>query len=88
VLVPGNEQVRITLEPNQRAVLSVDGQPDHQLGEGDSVQVSISEHKARFLRFKPRSDFYVRMAAQLGWHRPGGNAQPLPSVGARGEGRQ
>ena len=85
VLVPGNEKVRITLEPNQQAVLSVDGQSDHSLQERDSVQVSLSEHKARFLRFKPRSDFYVRMAAQLGWHRPGGNAQPLPSVGARGE---
>ena len=87
VLVPGNEKVRITLEPNQRAVLSVDGQPDHQLGEGDSVQVSLSEHKARFLRFKPRSDFYLRMAAQLGWHRPGGNAQPLPGVGQGAEGK-
>jgi NAD kinase len=78
----------VTLEPNQQAVLSVDGQSDYQLREGDSVQVSLSEHKARFLRFKPRSDFYVRMAAQLVWHRPGGNAQPLPSVGEGGEGRQ
>lgn len=88
VLVPRNEKVEVTLEPNQQAVLSVDGQSDYQLREGDSVQVSLSEHKARFLRFKPRSDFYVRMAAQLGWHRPGGNAQPLPSVGEGGEGRQ
>ena len=88
VVVPGNERVRITLEPNQQAVLSVDGEADFELHEGDSVQVSLSEHKARFLRFKPRSDFYVRMAAQLGWHRPGGYAQPLPSVGLRAEGTQ
>jgi NAD+ kinase len=80
VLLPGNETVHITLEPGQQAVLSVDGQPDFELIEGDSVQVSLSEHRARFLRFKPRNDFYVRMAAQLGWHRPGGNAQPLPSI--------
>jgi NAD+ kinase len=88
VLVPRSEMVQVTLEPNQQAVLSVDGQPDYQLREGDSVQVRLSEHKARFLRFKPRSDFYVRMAAQLGWHRPGGNAQPLPSASVGGEGRQ
>jgi NAD+ kinase len=87
VLVPRNEKVRITLEPNQQAVLSVDGEPDYSLHERDSVEVSLSEHRARFLRFKPRSDFYERMAAQLGWHRPGGNAQPLPSAGPRGEGR-
>ena len=83
VLLPGSETVHITLEPGQQAVLSVDGTADFELHEGDSVRVSLSEHKARFLRFKPRSDFYVRMAAQLGWHRPGGNAQPLPSAGSR-----
>lgn len=83
VLLPGSETVHITLEPGQQAVLSVDGTGDVELHEGDSVRVSLSEHKARFLRFKPRNDFYVRMAAQLGWHRPGGNAQPLPSAGSR-----
>jgi NAD+ kinase len=85
VLVPGTEMVHITLEPNQQAVLSVDGTADYELHEGDSVRVSLSEYKARFLRFKPRNDFYVRMAAQLGWHRPGGNAMPLPSAGSRQE---
>lgn len=80
VVLPGRETVLITLEPRQQAVLSVDGESDFQLHEGDSVRVSSSEHKARFLRLKPRTDFYVRMAAQLGWHRPGGNALPLPPV--------
>ena len=32
----------------------------------------------RFLRLNPRTDFYVRMAARLGWARPGGTARPLP----------
>ncbi len=78
VLVPGGDTVRVTLEPNQHAVLSIDGSADYELHEGDSVMLQASPHKARFLRFKPRTEFYVRMAAQLGWHRPGGNARPLP----------
>ena len=78
VLVPGTDTVRITLEPGQEAVLSMDGTADYDLHEGDSVHLCASDHKARFLRFKPRTEFYVRMAAQLGWHRPGGNARPLP----------
>jgi NAD+ kinase len=78
VVLPGSETVRVTLEPGQQAVLSLDGQVDIELREGDIVTVEMSEHKARFLRLKERSDFYVRMAAQLGWHRPGGNARPLP----------
>lgn len=82
VVLRGSETVQITLEPAQQAILSVDGESDFELHEGDSVQVSASEYRARFLRLKPPSDFYVRMAAQLGWHRPAGNAQPLPPVGA------
>jgi NAD+ kinase len=81
VVLPGSETVHVTLEPGQQAVLSIDGQVDIELHEGDSVTVELSEHAARFLRLKERSDFYVRMAAQLGWHRPGGNARPLPPVG-------
>jgi NAD+ kinase len=83
VVLPASETVHITLEPRQQAVLSVDGVSDLQLREGDSIQVTGSQHRARFLRLKPRTDFYVRMAAQLGWHRPGGNATPLPAVASR-----
>jgi len=78
VVLPGSETVHVTLEPGQQAVLSLDGQVDLELREGDSVTVEKSDHQARFLRLKDRTDFYVRMAAQLGWHRPGGNARPLP----------
>jgi NAD+ kinase len=88
VIVPGSETVHVTLEPGQHAALTVDGQADFQLHEGDTVQVSLSQHRARFLRFKDRTDFYVRMAAQLGWHRPGGNALPLPAAGLMAEGKQ
>jgi NAD+ kinase len=82
VVLPKGETVRVTLEPGQEAALSVDGQHDILLSEGDSVTVNAGGDRARFLRLKPRSDFYVRMAAQLGWHRPGGNAKPLPPVGS------
>ncbi len=78
VVLPGSEEVHLTLEPRQEAVLSVDGEADVALHEGDSVTVGTSEHRARLLRLKPQTDFYLRMAAQLGWHRPGGNARPLP----------
>ncbi len=81
VVLPETETVRITLEPGQQAVLSLDGQVDLDVREGDIVTVDVSQHHARFLRLKERSDFYVRMAAQLGWHRPGGNARPLPRAG-------
>jgi hypothetical protein len=73
----------MSLEPGLEAVLSVVGKAVFVLLVGDSVRESLSEDKARFVRFMPRNDFYVRLAAQLGWHRPGGNALPLPSAGSR-----
>jgi len=78
VVLPGFETVRITLEPRQEAVLSVDGESDLTLHQGDSVIVRSSPHQARFLRLNPATDFYQRMAARLGWARPGGTARPLP----------
>ncbi|HLF70902.1 MAG TPA: NAD(+)/NADH kinase [Dehalococcoidia bacterium] len=88
VVLPGSARVRLTLEPRQEAVLSIDGVSDFELREGDSVVVTRSDHQARFLRLKPPTDFYQRMAAQLGWHRPGGTAQPLPTAtGKRASGQ-
>ena len=79
VVLPQNEVVHITLEPGQQAVLSVDGENDLQLREHDTVVAQVSSHHARFLRFHGRTDFYLRVAARLGWHRPAGKAEPLPA---------
>ncbi len=81
VVLPEGEVVHLTLEPGQQAVLSVDGESDLDLREHDAVMARISPYHARFLRFHNRTDFYLRMAARLGWHRPAGQAQPLPAAG-------
>jgi NAD+ kinase len=78
VVIPESETVYITLEPRQHAVLSVDGEADLEMHERESVVVALSEYRSLLLRLHPRTDFYMRMATRLGWHRPGGNAQPLP----------
>jgi NAD+ kinase len=79
VVLDKGEVVHITLEPRQEAVLSVDGENDLALHEHETVVARVSEHHARFLRFRSRTDFYLRMAARLGWHRPAGKAEPLPA---------
>jgi NAD+ kinase len=81
VVLAETEVVHLTLEPRQQAVLSVDGESDLELHEHDTVVAKISPYHARFLRFHPRTDFYLRMAARLGWHRPAGKAEPLPRRG-------
>ncbi len=80
VVLPESELVHITLEPGQQAVLSIDGEGDLALQEHNTVIAKISPYHARFLRFRPRTDFYLRMSARLGWARPAGNAGPLPAA--------
>ena len=88
VVLPGSETVRITLEPGQQAVLSVDGEARRRsCTKATRCTVSASEHRARFLRLKPRTDFYVRMAAQLGWHRPGRQRAAAAAGGSTATGR-
>jgi NAD+ kinase len=81
LVFPSSETLRITLEPRQQGILTADGRNDFELVEGDTIAVTISPHKTRFLRLDQRTDFYIRMAARLGWHRPAGNAAPLPQAG-------
>lgn len=59
--------VEVAIAPNQSGIVSVDGQPESQLGGGDVVCVRPSEHSARFLRLGPAADFYTRIGRRLNW---------------------
>ncbi len=66
VLAEGST-VEIEIANTQRAILSVDGQPDDDLAGGDVVRVRTSRHAARFLRLGPPGDFFVRVGRRLNW---------------------
>lgn len=59
--------VEIEIAKAQKAILSVDGQPDQDLAGGDIVRVRTSQHTARFLRLGPPGDFFVRVGRRLNW---------------------
>src|SRR4029079_18528779 len=61
--------VKIEIAAMQKAILSVDGQPDQDLAGGDIVRVHTSENVARFLRLGPPGDFLVRVGRRLNWLR-------------------
>jgi NAD+ kinase len=67
VLLPDGAIVEIEIAAAQRAIASIDGQPDIDLGGGDIVRVAASPHTARFLRLGPPSEFYVRVGRRLNW---------------------
>jgi NAD+ kinase len=67
VILPEGSRIEVTIAAGQRAIVSVDGQPDIGLGGGDVVRVRTSQHTARFLRLGPPGDFYTRVGRRLNW---------------------
>ena len=68
---------------DQRAMVSVDGEPGPELSLSQTLHVRLSPHSARFLRLGPPLDFYARVARRLNWVR-----QPEESPAARQAGEQ
>jgi NAD+ kinase len=67
VVLPAGSETEIAIANGQKAILSIDGQPDMDLHGGDVVRVRTSEHSARFLRLGPPGDFFVRVGRRLNW---------------------
>lgn len=57
--------VQLTIQTDHQAVLSLDGQRDLELEDGDRVEVRRSPYVARFLRANPSQDFYRTLMQRL-----------------------
>lgn len=64
VLEPGSE-VRLKVHSDHGAVMSVDGQVDVPLTDGDTVTVDVSPYRARFIRLPERDTFYTNLLKRL-----------------------
>ncbi len=64
VLAP-TAQVELTVYGEHGAHLSVDGQMDHPLADGDRVSISGSSESISFLRFQPSGRFYSTVTHRL-----------------------
>jgi NAD+ kinase len=67
IVLPEGSAVSIEIARGQKAIASVDGQPDIELSGGDIVRVRTSEHAARFLRLGPPGDFFGRVGRRMNW---------------------
>ena len=65
VLSEGTE-VRFVVSTDHEAILTIDGQFDVQLQNGDEVLVQSSQCSARFLRLRPPSYFYKTLSQKFG----------------------
>jgi NAD+ kinase len=65
VVLPKGSRVLFRLQTDHAAILTIDGQIDVELHDGDEVAVQASQHVARFARFQSRTYFYRTLVERL-----------------------
>jgi len=65
LVLPGETHVQLEVKAEYEAVLTVDGQVDVTLEDGDRVTVEASQHSCRFVRLGDRSYFYRTLLGRL-----------------------
>jgi NAD+ kinase len=65
LVLPVGSRVLFHLETDHNAILTVDGQIDLELQNGDEILVQASKHVALFARFQPRTYFYSTLVDRL-----------------------
>ena len=75
VVLPPSSIIEVRLAVGE-ATFSVDGERDLDLQAGETVRVTLSPHRARFVRLGERTEFYSRIAHRLNWlGEPGGTRE-------------
>jgi NAD+ kinase len=64
VLAEGSA-VNITIQADDQAVLSIDGQASIELANGDQVEARASEHSVHFIRFQDPGYFYRNLTPHM-----------------------
>ena len=67
LIVPGNAEIDVTLtSKDDGAMATLDGQVGVALTQGDTVEIKVSEHRTRLIRF-PESNYYDVLREKLKW---------------------
>ena len=63
--------VKARVRTDHQAILTVDGQFEYELLDGDWVTVQASSHTSRFIRLQDKTYFYRTLMERLRWPLPG-----------------
>lgn len=65
LVLPEGAQVRLQVDSPHTPILTIDGQNDYELEDGDSVECETSPHRARFARLEAKTYFYRTLVNRL-----------------------
>jgi NAD+ kinase len=71
IVLSQGAMVKVLVHTDHQAILTVDGQFEYELQDGDSVTVQASKHCGRFVRLQDRTYFYRTLMERLRWPLPG-----------------
>ena len=67
LIVPLNAEIEVTLtSKDDGAMATLDGQVGVAMTQGDTVEITASEHRTRLIRF-PESSYYDVLREKLKW---------------------
>lgn len=64
ILMP-DTRIELKVLTNHEAIISMDGQVESQLQNGEKISVLLSPHVSRFIRLQPRTKFFNTIATKL-----------------------
>jgi len=65
LVIPADTSIHLTALTDHEAALSIDGQDDVLMRDGDEAVLTLSPRSARFLRSQPRDYFYATLPRKL-----------------------
>jgi len=65
LVVSAAARIKLMVKTNHEAIVSMDGQVEDTLRDGDEISVSLSPYVTRFVRLRPRSMFYTSLVTKL-----------------------
>ena len=70
IVLSQGAEVKILVHTDHQAILTVDGQFEYELQDGDWVTIQASHHLSRFVRLQDRTYFYRTLMERLRWPLP------------------
>ncbi len=65
IVLSEGSAIQVHVRTDHQAILTVDGQFEFEMRDGDHITVCASEHVSRFVRLGPRTYFYHTLLARL-----------------------
>jgi NAD+ kinase len=71
IVLSQGAEVKVLVHTDHQAILTVDGQFEYELQDGDWVTVQAAPHASRFVRLQDKTYFYRTLMERLRWPLPG-----------------